>query len=66
MGELNVYVTYDVSVHSFIIYCENMDLLVQGSFTYTVTAYLTAYPNVPSCTTSTTAIIVIINPCLTC
>jgi hypothetical protein len=63
LGELSVVVSYDISVRQFVIYSEDMDLLTQGSFTYTVTGHLTLYPDCATCTAETTGTIVILNPC---
>jgi hypothetical protein len=67
-SELNVYITFDVSTHTIVIYSEEMDLLVSGSFSYTISVHIAAYPECActDCCASSSALIVIGNPCTDC
>jgi hypothetical protein len=63
--DLSVYIEYDASTHTIVIYCEDMDVYYTGSYTYTISVYLTAFAscNCEDCCVSTTNVITIINPC---
>lgn len=58
--DLDVYITYDVTTHVIIIYCEDMDLIATGTFEYTITVSLSIYTSV---TVSSGGTIIILDPC---
>jgi hypothetical protein len=63
-GDLNIFIEYDVELHIIVIYCEDMSLVVTGSFTYTITVSLSMHPTCGGCWGHSTGTIVILSPCI--
>lgn len=68
-GDLDIYISYDVDLHIIIFYCEDMDLLVNVNYSYTITVSVNGLTGqcgiCAGCCGSSTGIITIGNPCLT-
>lgn len=63
-GSLSNYVTYDSQTHQIVFNCDEMDLLAETTYTYTLTVYMTQFPDCESCRTQVSGVIHLVDPCL--
>lgn len=66
-GSLSIYISYSVTQHIIIFQCNSM-AIVNQSFSYTISVYLTEYPDCSvcaGCCASVTSTIIIVSPCHT-